>query len=85
MYRLLKESFNKDAEEFFVWVDNNDVMVQIERDYTFQYYVNVMKEHSEKIEELVGQYDYPKIVCHQQYRYSPECQTIEMREAFEEM
>lgn len=85
VYRLLKESFNKDAEEFFVWVDNNDVMVQIERDYTFQYYVNVMKEHSEKIEELVGQYDYPKIVCHQQYRYSPECQTIEMPEAFEEM
>ena len=59
MYRLLKESFNKDAEEFFVWVDNNDVMVQIERDYTFQYYVNVMKEHSEKIEELVGQDDAP--------------------------
>ena len=54
VYRLLKESFNKDAEEFFVWVDNNDVMVQIERDYTFQYYVNVMKEHSEKIEDSSG-------------------------------
>lgn len=85
VYRLLKESFNKDTEEMFVWVDKEGAMMQIERDYTFRYYINVMKENSEKIEELVGQYDYPNIVCHQQYRYSPECQAIEMPEAFEEM
>lgn len=85
VYRLLKESFNKEAEEFYVWVDKEGTMLQLERDYTFPYYMNVMKEHSEKIEELVGQYDYPNIVCHQQYRYAPNCRMIEMPEAFEEM
>lgn len=85
VYRMLKEIYNQSTEEMQIWLDEEGKMVKIEKDYTFFYYLNVMKQNSEKIKDKVGKYNYPKVKCIQSYTYSPKCKNIELPKSFEEL
>lgn len=85
VYKMLKDTYNQDTEEMYIWTDENGNMVRIEKDHTFRYYLNVMKENSEKIEEKVGQYGYPRVYCRQSFKYSPACGIVEIPKDFEEL
>lgn len=82
VYKLLKDTYNKNMEEMSVWVDEEGNLVRIEKDHTFLYYLNVMKENSDKIEQKVGQYGYPRVYSRQEYTYSPDCRGIEIPKDF---
>lgn len=84
-YKLLKGVYQKETEEVSVWVDSEGKLAFIEKDYTFPYYMSVLKENSEKIEEKVGAHGYPKVICRQTYRYSPDCAMIQIPKEFEEI
>lgn len=85
VYKMLKDTYNQDTEEMYIWTDENENMMRIEKDHTFRYYLNVMKENSEKIEEKVGQYGYPGVYCRQNFTYSPACGIVEIPKDFEEL
>lgn len=85
VYRRMKEVYDKDSEEMTFWVDDGGKLVRIEKDYTFLYYLNIMKENSEKIRAQVGQYDYPQIICRQDYVYSPACPNIELPKVYDKL
>lgn len=85
VYKMLKEVYNRDTEEMYIWTDENGNMIRIEKDHTFRYYLDVMKENSEKIEEKVGQYGYPRVYCRQKFTYSPTCGIVEIPKDFEEL
>lgn len=85
VYRMLQDIYNRDVEEMNIWVDEKGNMVRIEKDHTFLYYLEIMKENSEKIEEKVGKYGYPNVYCRQDYTYNPGCKTVEMPEKFKEL
>ena len=85
VYKMLKEIYYQSAENLHVWLDAEGKMIRIEKDYTFPYYMEVMKENSEKIEQLVGRYHYPRIICRQDYLYSPSCQNVSLPRVFKEL
>lgn len=85
VYKLLREVYESDKEEMYIWVDENRNMVRIDKDHTFLYYMEIMKENSEKIEETVGKYGYPKVYCRQDYTYNAMCKPVEIPEAFKEL
>lgn len=85
VYKMLKDTYNQDTEEIHIWTDENGNMIRIEKDHTFRYYLNVMKENSEKIEEKAGQYGYPRVYCRQNFTYSPTCGIVEIPKDFEEL
>lgn len=65
--------------------NENGDMARIEKDYTFTYYLDIMKQNSEKIYDKVGQYQYPDVICQQNYTYNPTCGRVEMPGDFEEL
>lgn len=85
VYKMLKDTYNQDTEELYIWLDEEGNMVRIEKDHTFNYYLEVMKENSEKIEEKVGQHGYPRVYCRQNYTYSPKCGIVEIPKDFGEL
>lgn len=85
VYKLLKDLYQKETEKLSVWVDSDGKLAFIEKDYTFQYYMNVMKENSERIHDKVGLYGYPRVICRQTYTYSPNCGDIQIPKEFEEI
>lgn len=85
VYKMLKDTYNRDTEEMYIWLDENGNMARIEKDHTFRYYLEVMKENSEKIAAKVGQYGYPRVYCRQNYKYSPDCRIIEIPRDFGEL
>ena len=85
VYKMLRDTYNQDTEEMYIWTDENGNMMRIEKDHTFRYYLNVMKENSEKIEEKAGQYGYPRVYCRQNFTYSPTCGIVEIPKDFEEL
>lgn len=85
VYKMLKSIYNRDTEEMYIWLNEKGEMTRIEKDHTFPYYLEIMKENSEKIEKKVGQYGYPRVICQQNYSYSPTCGTITIPEDFEEL
>ncbi len=85
VYDLLKEQYEKETEELTIWVDQEGKLRVIEKEYTFQYYIALMKENSEKIQAKAGRYGYPRVTCRQEYRYSPVCGNIQIPEKFEEI
>lgn len=85
VYNMLKDTYNQNTEEMYIWTDENGNMVRIEKDHTFRYYLNIMKENSERIENKVGQYGYPRVYCRQNFTYSPVCGIVEIPKDFEEL
>lgn len=85
VYKMLKDTHHRDTQEMYVWTDENGNMARIEKDCTFLYYLNIMKENSEKIEEKAGRYGYPKAYCRQDFTYSPDCGLVEIPKDFEEL
>lgn len=85
VYKLLKDTYNRGSEELYIWVDEDGKLSRIEKDYTFAYYIQTMKQNSEKIQQKVGQYGYPRVFCRQDYTYNPTCKNIEMPKDFEEL
>lgn len=65
--------------------NENGDMARIEKDYTFTYYLDIMKQNSEKIYDKAGQYQYPDVICQQNYTYNPTCGRVEMPGDFEEL
>lgn len=65
--------------------NENGDMARIEKDYTFTYYLDIMKQNSEKIYDKAGQYQYPDVICQQNYAYNPTCGRVEMPGDFEEL
>lgn len=65
--------------------NENGDMARIEKDYTFTYYLDIMKQNSEKIYDRAGQYQYPDVICQQNYTYNPTCGRVEMPGDFEEL
>lgn len=78
VYKKLRDRYNQETEEMYIWIDKDGNMVRIDKDHTFLYYMEIMKENSEKIEEKAGQYGYPNAYCRQDYVYNPSCKVIEM-------
>lgn len=85
VYKLLKELYQRETEKMSVWVDPDGKLAFIEKDYTFQYYINIMKENSEIIHMKVGRHGYPKVICRQTYEYSPNCGDIQLPTVFDEI
>lgn len=85
VYERMKEVYDKDSEEMLFWVDETGKLVRIEKDYTFLYYLSMMKENSEKIRTQVGQYNYPQVICRQNYKYSPTCPNIELPRSYDKL
>lgn len=85
VYDYMKEIYNQDSENLVFWVDEENKITRIEKDYTFVYYMNILKENSEKIEAQVGQYGYPPIICRQDYQYSPTCPVINYPKDYQEL
>lgn len=85
IYSILRAVYDRDSEEMSVWLDAEGRMTKIEKDYTFTYYMYMLKQNSEVIANKVGRYGYPDVVCVQDYRYSPHCGMIEMPQKFEEL
>lgn len=77
-YKRMKGIYDDDSEELVFWVDGNGKLVRIEKDYTFLYYIDVLKGNSDRIREQMGMYGYPEVICQQNYRYSPDCNNIYM-------
>lgn len=84
-YKLLRKIYNQATEEMLIWVDEEGRMIKIEKDYTFYYYLDILKENSEIIREKIEKYDYPRVMSVQMYSYSPECSSIDLPEKFEEL
>lgn len=85
VYKKLKDIYYRDTEDLYIWLDENGDMARIEKDYTFTYYLDIMKQNSEKIYDKVGQYQYPDVICQQNYTYNPTCGRVEMPGDFEEL
>ena len=85
IYSILRAEYDRDSEEMAVWLDAEGRMTKIEKDYTFRYYMYMLKQNSEVISNKVGDYGYPEVVCVQDYRYSPHCSIIEMPQKFTEL
>lgn len=85
VYKLLKELYQKETEKLSVWIDPDGKLAFLEKDYTFQYYMNVMKENSEIIHMKVCRHGYPRVICRQTYTYSPNCEDIQIPKEFEEI
>lgn len=85
IYKKMRDKFNADTEEMYVWLDKEGNLAKLEKDYTFPYYLDVLKGNSETVYNKVGQYGYPDVVCQQQYSYNPTCGRIDMPVDFEEL
>lgn len=85
VYNLLKDIYNSETEDIQVWITDDNKMTRIEKDCTFTYYTSVMKENSDVIDNKVGQYNYPRVFCTQNYKYSPESAVIKMPKSFEKL
>lgn len=85
VYKHMKNIYDKDSEELYFWVDEGGKLVRIEKDYTFLYYLGIMKENSEKIQEQAGRYNYPQVICRQNYKYGPTCPNIDLPKDYEEL
>ncbi|MEE1086241.1 MAG: hypothetical protein U0L05_03585 [Schaedlerella sp.] len=85
VYSLLKKAYNSETEDIIVWVDEDGKMFRLEKDCTFSYYVRVMKENSDIIENKVGKYEYPNAVCIQFYEYNREADMILFPQSFEKL
>ncbi|MBO5461513.1 MAG: hypothetical protein J5983_06945 [Ruminococcus sp.] len=85
VYELLKKIYDSETEEMQVWLSDDGKMTRIEKDCTFTYYIEVMKGNSDVIENKVGQYNYPRVSCIQNYKYSPESAVIKMPQSFKEL
>lgn len=82
VYKLLKDIYNRETEEIAVWLDEDDVMVRMEKDCTFSYYMKVMKENSDLIKSKIGRYNYPEAICIQDYEYDRKADMIELPQQF---
>ena len=85
VYEKLKKKFHADTERMYVLLDEEGNLARIEKDYTFTYYLEVMSENSEMIENKVGQYGYPDAICIQEYSYDPICASIEIPIKYNEL
>lgn len=85
VYNLLKDIYNRETEEICVWMNEEDVMVRLEKDCTFSYYTKVMKENSDLIKSKIGRYDYPEVICIQDYDYNRNAQMINLPQKFVEL
>lgn len=85
VYRLLKDIYNRETEDIVVWMNEDDVMIRLEKDCTFSYYTEVMKENSDLIKSKIGRYDYPEVVCIQEYEYNRNAQMIKLPQKFVEL
>lgn len=85
IYELLKEYYNQNTVEMTIWADENNRIIRIERDYTFLYYANLLKQNSEMISIKAGQYSYPQAVCRQNYRYGGSCRDVNVPSEFQEL
>lgn len=85
VYKRLKGIYDQETEELTFWVDEADRITRIEKDYTFPYYMNILKENSERIEEQVGRYGYPRIISRQDYEYDPTCSIVDIPKDYKEL
>lgn len=85
VYNRLKDIYNRETEDVVVWLNEDAVMVRIEKDCTFSYYAKVMKENSDLIKSKIGRYDYPEVVCIQDYEYNLNAEMIALPQKFIEL
>lgn len=85
VYNLLKDIYNRETEDIVVWVNEENVLIRLEKDCTFSYYTKVMKENSDLIKSKLGRYDYPEVVCIQDYEYNLKAEMIDLPQKFIEL
>lgn len=85
VYHLLKDIYNRETEEICVWLNEENVMVRLEKDCTFSYYIEVMKGNSDLIKSKLGRYDYPEVICIQEYDYNLKAEMVTVPQKFIEL
>lgn len=85
VYKLLKDVYNRETEDVLVWLNEDNEMIRLEKDCTFSYYIKVMKENSDLIKSKIGRYNYPAVICIQEYAYGLEADMIELPQKFTEL
>lgn len=90
----LKQQKGENDRLSYGYLNNREYLTKIqdegkvligEKEYTFTYYLDIMKQNSEKIYDKAGQYQYPDVICQQNYAYNPTCGRVEMPGDFEEL
>lgn len=85
IYNMLKSIYNDDTEELFVWVDQDGIMRTLEKDYTFAYYLKMMKKNVALLEGFSKEYGYARVKSIQTYSYNQETELIELPQKFIEL